>query len=450
MSTDVAFVVTGFGKFKSVDKNPTTDLIEDLLIDELSRSRILASRVFVVSTEAVNAEFPDLLSKGADELNKTVVFLSFGVAAGSKTVDIELVGANEASFRVPDEAGFQPAQQLIEESGPDSVETALPGALLVDMMWSRGHTCVRQSNNAGRFLCNYLAYKSYRASQAFSAEYRSNMAAAAWPRYMSLFVHVPSQTDLERGSLLAVARDLMCCIAEVVASRTQGEAHDAGQRIQAEKGEQLWTERATTAAKSADFRPTFDVEALRSALTALSFPEQDISGVLTELARPNAVAPTEGTEEIVSRAVAMILQAQENHATAAAPQPSSMSAHVQARVKLALVVRTDLGMAIGKTAAQASHAALKAARVSNAEEEKPRRSLIQAWRSHGEPIVVLKCDSLAHLEALHSTAEELGVHTATVKDAGRTQVAPGTVTVLAVGPAAEEVVDVITGSLKLL
>ena len=57
---------------------------------------------------------------------------------------------------------------------------------------------------------------------------------------------------------------------------------------------------------------------------------------------------------------------------------------------------------------------------------------------------------LTRREALKATAAVLGVVAYEVVDAGRTEVAPGTRTVLALGPAPVEVMDVITGHLRLL
>ena len=55
------------------------------------------------------------------------------------------------------------------------------------------------------------------------------------------------------------------------------------------------------------------------------------------------------------------------------------------------------------------------------------------------------------ISAIHTKdAITLAVPWCVIEDAGRTQIAPGTVTCLALGPAPEEHIDRITGDLKLL
>lgn len=58
--------------------------------------------------------------------------------------------------------------------------------------------------------------------------------------------------------------------------------------------------------------------------------------------------------------------------------------------------------------------------------------------------------SLRGRSALAETAGALGLPTATIRDAGRTQVQRGAWTVLMVGPALEASIDPITRHLKLL
>jgi len=60
---------------------------------------------------------------------------------------------------------------------------------------------------------------------------------------------------------------------------------------------------------------------------------------------------------------------------------------------------------------------------------------IEAWEDQGEAKVALKIDSIESLKALQKKARESGLSFYTVHDAGRTQVAAGTSTVIAIGPA---------------
>jgi PTH2 family peptidyl-tRNA hydrolase len=68
----------------------------------------------------------------------------------------------------------------------------------------------------------------------------------------------------------------------------------------------------------------------------------------------------------------------------------------------------------------------------------------------GQAKVVLQVRDQAEMHELERRARAQGVSTHIVADAGRTQVASGSETVLAVGPAPVHIVDAITGHLKLL
>jgi PTH2 family peptidyl-tRNA hydrolase len=112
-------------------------------------------------------------------------------------------------------------------------------------------------------------------------------------------------------------------------------------------------------------------------------------------------------------------------------------------VKQAIVVRTDLGMGKGKLAAQAAHASLQAY-------ENAHTSTQREWKGSGQKKVVLKIGSESELHELADQARREGLPHAVVTDAGHTQLEPGTVTALAVGPGEANLVDRVTGELKLL
>jgi PTH2 family peptidyl-tRNA hydrolase len=113
--------------------------------------------------------------------------------------------------------------------------------------------------------------------------------------------------------------------------------------------------------------------------------------------------------------------------------------------KMVLVVRTDLKMGKGKAAAQCSHATLAAYK--QARRKCPR--WLKIWECNGQPKVTLKCDTEDELHSLLAKARSQGLVSAVIADAGRTQIAPGSKTVLAIGPAPAESIDKVTGKLKL-
>jgi PTH2 family peptidyl-tRNA hydrolase len=111
-------------------------------------------------------------------------------------------------------------------------------------------------------------------------------------------------------------------------------------------------------------------------------------------------------------------------------------------MKQAIVARGDIGMGEGKLAAQVAHAALSAY-------EDAGRSAQNAWKGEGQKKVVLKATSEDELFELADVAEREGLPHAVVRDAGHTELDPGTVTALAVGPAEDDLVDRVTGDLSL-
>ncbi|VVB87780.1 Peptidyl-tRNA hydrolase [uncultured archaeon] len=64
--------------------------------------------------------------------------------------------------------------------------------------------------------------------------------------------------------------------------------------------------------------------------------------------------------------------------------------------------------------------------------------------------MVLRVAALQDLFELKEAARKRGLSTALIQDAGLTEVPPGTVTVLGIGPAEASELDRITGHLKLL
>ena len=111
--------------------------------------------------------------------------------------------------------------------------------------------------------------------------------------------------------------------------------------------------------------------------------------------------------------------------------------------KQVIVVRTDLKMGPGKLSAQVAHASLSSASAA-------KHAAIDAWESEGSKKVVLKVSDLKELQEIHRKTRTSGIPCYLVKDAGLTEVKPGTTTCLGIGPAKEQDIDKITKHLKLL
>ena len=114
--------------------------------------------------------------------------------------------------------------------------------------------------------------------------------------------------------------------------------------------------------------------------------------------------------------------------------------------KMVIVARQDLQLSKGKLAAQVGHAAVDCA----VKCMKHDRRTFDAWYGEGQKKTVLKVPSEKDFHQLKADAERAGLSTALIKDAGHTEIAPGTVTVLGIGPGSEAVVDKVTGHLSLL
>ncbi|GKT26951.1 Peptidyl-tRNA hydrolase, PTH2 like protein [Aduncisulcus paluster] len=123
------------------------------------------------------------------------------------------------------------------------------------------------------------------------------------------------------------------------------------------------------------------------------------------------------------------------------------SPFLRQEMKMVLLVRRDLKMSKGKAAAQCSHATLGACLAAI---DKPKyRSEFKTWHTMGQTKVTLSCPTLVEMEEIEEKAEKLGLNCCAIIDAGRTQIEPGSKTVLAIGPASIDSIDDLTSHFKL-
>ena len=118
--------------------------------------------------------------------------------------------------------------------------------------------------------------------------------------------------------------------------------------------------------------------------------------------------------------------------------------------KMVLVVRQDLGMGVGKVAAQVGHAVLGAYKNMLESQDVKQQEALFNWEECGQAKIVLKIKNKEEIIALEAKARANGLNTYLVADAGRTQIEPGSITVCAIGPGNSAEIDQVTGHLRLM
>ncbi len=112
-------------------------------------------------------------------------------------------------------------------------------------------------------------------------------------------------------------------------------------------------------------------------------------------------------------------------------------------LKQVIIVRRDLKLSPGKLAVQVAHASLEAYRRTDSRAR-------HAWEESGAKKVVVKVPDLKALLETQEKARKMKLPHALIKDAGRTELPPGTITALGIGPCPEREMDRVTRDLKLL
>ncbi|CAN1320868.1 Pyrrolidone-carboxylate peptidase [Linum perenne] len=167
----VVIHVTGFKKFQGVSQNPTETIVNKLK-DYVEKRGLPAGVTLgsctILETAGDGARkmlYQTLESSTATngDKNEQVVWVHMGVNSGAVKFAIERQAVNEATFRCPDELGWQP-------------NTGCSVDEMLRFLKKKGFD-VMISDDAGRFVCNYVYYHSLRFAKQKG--------------HKSLFVHVP-------------------------------------------------------------------------------------------------------------------------------------------------------------------------------------------------------------------------------------------------------------------
>jgi pyroglutamyl-peptidase len=165
-------LLTGFGPFPGVAKNPSAWLAETLAGKGSPLACDLHAQVLPTEWEAVAALAPRL-----HESLQPHVMIHFGVSPRATSVRIERSAHNRAAARA-DAIGRLPAGLTISRQGADRLDTGLPVTSLAAQLRAQG-IAATASRSCGRYLCNFLYYRSLEWA------HRQERASLA------LFVHIP-------------------------------------------------------------------------------------------------------------------------------------------------------------------------------------------------------------------------------------------------------------------
>jgi pyroglutamyl-peptidase len=268
----IRFIVTGFGPFKGISDNPTQHIVHELIeylrthnshvpsrVPLHTITRVLLLETSVKSVESTLTRIHEEVHRpgNAEYLNTTTVLLHLGVNYKGTYFQLERCAYNEATFRVPDEQGYQPSQQCISQNCAMAtcLTTRIDIASLikqVNQFDSTNNMVANQSNersttqfmsretsstalnhitpsskqqeaatenviepsealhaiestDPGRFVCNYTYFYSLDKFQS-----HSKTSSASY----SLFLHVPPFSISSKDSQLEFVAHVMTCIYE--------------------------------------------------------------------------------------------------------------------------------------------------------------------------------------------------------------------------------------------
>ena len=202
-SIKVKFLVTGFGPFAGVATNPSTILIQRLQHHcQMNPSLCITPKVLETSASYVKSymgqffhQIQQVRQLKLASIPNHIFIIHVGVSQAAKQIRLEQCAYNEATFRIPDEDGYQPNKVCIVENSGDYLYTQLD----LKEFQKEQKECVSFSTDPGRFVCNFTYFYSLSQAKAYNdctqtktnLETMSNLTSESECSIDVLFVHVP-------------------------------------------------------------------------------------------------------------------------------------------------------------------------------------------------------------------------------------------------------------------
>lgn len=245
-----SFVVTGFGPFAGVTDNPTSTLVS-CLRNKAKQLSIRETLVFDTSADAVEKEVRGIYSRlsrrespnncnGTDNEDsemlpthnadkEVIVVLHMGVNYKGNQMQLEQCAYNDATFRVPDNNGYQPQGKCILENSAaygHCLHTTLDlEEICNELHRQQGCSICCISNDPGRFVCNYTYCLSLEQCQSknFALEEKGMQKKSSMPvECHALFLHVTPFAKIPQDEQLHFIISLM----KVIDKSVSGQLND--------------------------------------------------------------------------------------------------------------------------------------------------------------------------------------------------------------------------------
>ncbi|MDU2198298.1 MAG: pyroglutamyl-peptidase I, partial [Peptostreptococcaceae bacterium] len=168
-------LLTGFDPFGGEPVNPAEEAVK-MVSNNINGAEVIKITIPTVQTKSVKAIEDAIKTHNPD------IVISVGQAGGRFDITPERVAINIDDFRIKDNEGNQPTDEIIQEDGQAAYFTNLPVKAMIKHM-NDNNIPATLSNTAGTFVCNHVMYGIL------------YMIDKKYPNIKGGFIHIPYMTS---------------------------------------------------------------------------------------------------------------------------------------------------------------------------------------------------------------------------------------------------------------
>ncbi|WP_019415568.1 pyroglutamyl-peptidase I [Paenisporosarcina sp. TG20] len=182
-------LLTGFEPFLSYTVNPTMKIVEELDGETIGD--------YTIQSKIMTVDFASSGKQLLDHIKETEpdAVISLGLAGGRYKITPERIAIN-CKDGEPDNNGYSPVDEAIQEDGPPAYMSTLPIRKMVNSLIEKGYPA-EISNTAGTYLCNNVMYEGLH----YAAQNKSSMKSG--------FIHIPASHELalQHGKIPSISHE---------------------------------------------------------------------------------------------------------------------------------------------------------------------------------------------------------------------------------------------------